>query len=1113
MSLQRGQLFHNRYLLVKALGQGASADVWMAQDTRANNLLVALKIFAQNSEFDSYGLQNFEREFTTVYNMKQSNLLPPTGYDICDGRPYLVMQYCENGSCHGLAGRMDEDDIIKFMHDVSAGLEYLHDHNIIHQDIKPDNILLDDNCNYMVTDFGISVSTDGSFGSSNGMSGGTRAYMGPERFEGVVSSASDMWSLGATAVELLIGDPPYGEHGGLLQAEGEPLPALPKLQPEVAAMIVSCLERDPEKRIKANEIRQKIELYWETGKWTAPSSINLIAKVATIAAAIVMCLGIYAWDYTRTKVYYYKDYAEYWGVPKGIGRLSSNEMSHREMSYKFEYCKHKLRRLSLVNSAGKVISHKDTELANSRYSDVSYYYTDNGQLDYATISDCNGCVLYKMDYDENLKTVTFRQNDEYGTELNLEANTNVLYKNNQSVFEERSRISRYLLTYDDDGLVIERKYVGLQNVPACDKDKIYGSRYKYDDKGRKIEEDFIGSDGEIKGNEKGLAIRLYTYDDNNDWTSVTYLNAERKGSHDGNNCSVVKLEYDKYGNRIFERYYTADEEPSIRTDLNVSGLKYEFDDNGNQIVRTCLGTDGSVSFCNAGFAIQRFKYDDNGFITEISCFDDNNKPTMCNFQDEYYCTMKLKIDDKDLPLEISYYDENGRLFEQTNGASRVKNAFNEQGFIARRQFFNSENKPVLIDGFYNIVKFEYDEFNRVVLEAYYDKDEKAVTTDGTISKYAVEYNRQGAITKVSYLDTTGNLVLTSDLTAGYTIAYDELGNQKYQEYFDASQNPTKSDDGYSKIEYFYDDKTNNLIGVKKYTPNGNVVVDAHYKYDARGNKTEEYALTNGKLKSGDYVTHYEYDVNNHVTQLWASDLSGNKVNVNDGAYSVIKCEFDNMGNCTERTFWKANGTPGTDEQKTHRRVQEFDAMNRTIGERNYGTDGKPVSGTGVNPEGKVKYDQWGNRIELSCYDGYGRPHLSSDGVFIAKSEYNRRGQLIKREFLGLDRQPTRSKSAECAKLEYQYDKHGNNTEIKYYDTTKCIRIEKLSYNDRNRLTEYRICDSSGKLSDKEYGISRMTIDYDAGGVTPTVKKYYTQNGTLLGKQTWNSKNKDWNPIN
>lgn len=1110
--LDKGQLFHNRYVLVKALGQGASAEVWMAKDTRANNLLVALKIFSQHSEMDSYGLQNFEREFTTVYNMNHSNLLPPTGYDICDGQPYLVMQYCENGSCSSMAGRMEEDDIIKFLHDVSAGLEYLHDHNIIHQDIKPDNILVDDNLNFIVTDFGISVNSEGGIFDSNGMSGGTRAYMGPERFEGVTNSASDMWSLGATAVELLTGNPPYGEHGGLLQSEGEPLPELPKLQPEVRDMIMGCLAQDPAKRIKANEIRQKIDLYWETGLWKIHSQKKLIAMVATGVACLLMCLGIFIWDYTRTKTYYYKDYAEYWGVPKGIGRLSAKDVAHREQSYKLEYRKHKLRRMTLVNAKGKVIRHSDTEHMASRYSDVQYFYTDDKKVDYTIISDQNGRVLFKMDYDDNLKTATFRQNDEYGTEMNLYANTNVLYKNMDSDQGEKSRISRYLLSYDDDGLLVEKRYVGLQNVPAGDKDNIYGSRYKYDEKGRKIEEAFIGADGNITSNGDGMAIRRYTYDENNDWATVTYLNANGEGSHDGNNCSLVKLAYDEYGNRISEMYYTLDGQPSIRTDENVAGFRYEIDDQGNRVSQICIGLDGNPAYSNGGIVKSRDVCNEDGFIIERSFLDENDKPTTYSKNGEAYSKLKIKQSPTGQPLEITYYDENGTPVEQANGVARYVYTYDDQGNVISVKFFDKDNEPTLSDGFFHEKKSEYDQFNNLVKETYFDVSGNPTTCDGIVSVLLVEYNRQGALTKMSFFDAANKPVLNSNLYAGYSVEYDELGNQKCLQYFDREGKPVMSDFGYSKVEYFYDSKTNFLIEIKDYNTSGKLVFDINYRYDARGNIIRKFTLVDGKLQSGTAVEHSEYDVNNRLVSQWTTDLSGKKINQPSLAFCMVKNEYDSMGNCVVSTNWKPDGTPGTDVQKAHKRVREYDAMNRVVAEFNYGIDGKPLQGSDVNPEGRVKYDQWGNIAEISCYNGYGKPRLSSEGFFMSKSKYDRRGKILVQEYYGTDGKLIMNKSNGYAKVENKYDSHGNMLEAKYYDTSKCFKIERFAYNDKNRMTEQRVCDAGGKLSDQFYGVSRVTIEYDKSGVTPKKRNYYNQSGTLLGSQTWNVQKGDWNNL-
>lgn len=1113
MILTRGMLFHNRYLLVSALGDGASADVWKAKDTKANNLMVALKIFSQHSEMDTYGLQNFEREFTTVYNMKHSNLLPPTGYDICQGRPYLVMQYCENGSCSAMAGRMEEEDVIKFLHDVSAGLEYLHDHNIIHQDIKPDNILLDDNCNFLVTDFGISVNSEGDDNDSKDMSGGTRAYMGPERFEGITNNASDMWSLGATVVELLTGNPPYGEHGGLLQTQGESLPELPQLQPEVRNMILRCLDEEPSKRIKANEIRQKIELYWETGSWTKHSPRKTIIVVSTVVASILMCLGIFVWDYNRTKVRYYKDYSEYYGVPEGIGRLRSNEVEHREQSYKMEFRQGKLIHLSLVNSADKVIGHTDTEHMNSRYSDVYYSYTDKGRIDHKIIKDQYGRTLFKMDFDENLKTVTFRQNDEHGTEMNLDANANDLYKNaSTTVFTEKSRISRYLLEYDDKGLLTERRYVGFQNVDAYDKDRIHGQQYKYDDKGRKIEEIFIGVNGEVMSNSNGLAIKEYTYDEENNWTSVKYLSADRNASHDGNNCPLVRLDYDKYGNRIKESYYTLDGQPSIRSDVNVSGFSYEYDEKGNRIKQSCFGVDGNSAYCNYGFVTQRDSYNEDGFLLRREFLDENGSPTLYVDNGNSYSSIVVVPNEVGLFLEFSYWDENGNPMEGTNGVARLVNTYDDLGNLVEQAYFDKNNNPAMVDGYYSIQKWEYDEFSRNTREYFLDAQRKMVTSDGMVADYRLEYNRQGALTRISYRDENGKLVAGSGLFASYEIIYDELGNQKQIKYFDEDGKLCIGAGGYAVEEYFYHPDNNFRLTTKYYNVSGKIISEDHARYDDKGNVVESYSLVDGKLKKGTNVVRKAFDENNRVITEWYTDLKGNKVNRQGYSYSQMKYEYDKNGNCIVTTFWSIDGKPSVDEQKTHKRTRDFDEMNRVIVEKCFDSVGKPLSGASVNPEGRVKYDQWGNMIEVSCYDGYGNPRLTNDGFFTKKMEYDKRRNVVHEEFLGVKGELVMSKNNGYAKLDCTYDEHGNRLETKYYNTSKCFKIETWKYNDKNQLVEQCIYNGDRKLSDEFYGISRITTEYNSSGIMPVKMNYYDKSGTLIATQKWNSQKNTWNDL-
>ena len=211
MQLEENKLFAHRYRLKQLLGRGGFSEVWLAEDT-LTDLEVALKVYAPGGGMDERGVQLFSSEFSLVFNLNHSNLLKPTYYDTFERMPYLVLPYCELGSAANLIGQLDEQTAWRFLYDMACGLEYLHSQEppVIHQDIKPDNILLDHSGRYLLTDFGISIKARNTLRKSmlkNEGSVGTLAYMGPERFSKypLPIKASDIFSLGATLYELLTG--------------------------------------------------------------------------------------------------------------------------------------------------------------------------------------------------------------------------------------------------------------------------------------------------------------------------------------------------------------------------------------------------------------------------------------------------------------------------------------------------------------------------------------------------------------------------------------------------------------------------------------------------------------------------------------------------------------------------------------------------------------------------------------------------------------------------------------------------------------------------------------------------------------------------------------------
>lgn len=265
--LTEGLHFANRYELIHLLGRGGFSEVWLAIDTKTN-IQVAVKVYAPGTGLDDAGIQLFTQEFSLVFDMIHSNLLCPTYYDCWDRMPFLILPYCKNGSTLKYTTteqNLPEKECWKMLHDVAAGLAYLHGKtpSVIHQDIKPDNILINDEGNYMITDFGISARVRSTIHANKAaeQSGGTMAYMGPERFSSRPKPvmASDIWSLGAMMFEIMTkGNPPFGHQlGGVLQKNGAEIPIIEEsYSQELKNIIYRCLALETWERPTAKEIEE-----------------------------------------------------------------------------------------------------------------------------------------------------------------------------------------------------------------------------------------------------------------------------------------------------------------------------------------------------------------------------------------------------------------------------------------------------------------------------------------------------------------------------------------------------------------------------------------------------------------------------------------------------------------------------------------------------------------------------------------------------------------------------------------------------------------------------------------------------------------------------------------
>jgi len=268
MQYQEGHILDGRYVLKHFIGSGSFGEVWLAED-RDTDVDVAIKIYIS---MDPQGLSDFKKEFQVSVDLNHTNLLHANYFGVCaeENRAYLVMPFCPDGSACKYLGKMDEDTIWRFIKDVSEGLSYLHDQEppIIHQDIKPDNILISKHGDFLITDFGISKQLKKSLQKSaaNLSSAGSIAYMGPERFSKQYHAvkASDMWALGVTIYELAVGELPFCGQGGGMQKNGADIPELPEeFSKELNVAVMSCLAKETWNRPTAHQLAEYAAKYIE----------------------------------------------------------------------------------------------------------------------------------------------------------------------------------------------------------------------------------------------------------------------------------------------------------------------------------------------------------------------------------------------------------------------------------------------------------------------------------------------------------------------------------------------------------------------------------------------------------------------------------------------------------------------------------------------------------------------------------------------------------------------------------------------------------------------------------------------------------------------------------
>lgn len=302
------------YELVDVIGRGGQGVVYRARQ-KSLNRTVALKVIGLGHWATDAHLKRFRREAEAAASLDHAGIVPIYEVGERDGSCYFSMKLIDGGQLDAVVGRqpMPIRQAVELIAKVARTVHYAHEHGILHRDIKPGNILLDQKGEPHLTDFGLArlIQTESTVTRTQEVLG-TPSYMAPEQAVGnnaVVSPVTDVYEIGAVLYHLLTGQPPFA--GGttyetiklLLDTEARPPRQLnPKIDRDLSTICLKCLEKDPKRRYSSalalaedldRWVKHEPILARHTGiltrgkKWVRrnPTSALLAASLVALAAA------------------------------------------------------------------------------------------------------------------------------------------------------------------------------------------------------------------------------------------------------------------------------------------------------------------------------------------------------------------------------------------------------------------------------------------------------------------------------------------------------------------------------------------------------------------------------------------------------------------------------------------------------------------------------------------------------------------------------------------------------------------------------------------------------------------------------------------------------------
>ena len=245
--LSKGQKINDRYEIVKSIGEGGMANVYLAQDTILDRK-VAVKVLRGDLSSDDKFIRRFQREALSVSNLSHPNIVEVYDVGEEDGEHYIVMEYIEGKTLKQLLKKRESltlTEVIDIMTQLTDGISHAHESYIIHRDIKPQNIMIEDDGKVKITDFGIAMALNATQLTQTNSVMGSVHYLPPEQASGKSATIkSDIYSMGILMYELLTGNVPFKGDNAVeiaLKHMKDKIPSIRKQDPSIPQSVENIL--------------------------------------------------------------------------------------------------------------------------------------------------------------------------------------------------------------------------------------------------------------------------------------------------------------------------------------------------------------------------------------------------------------------------------------------------------------------------------------------------------------------------------------------------------------------------------------------------------------------------------------------------------------------------------------------------------------------------------------------------------------------------------------------------------------------------------------------------------------------------------------------------------